>query len=177
MDLADRHRYGDPTAFEELYEQHAAMVYNVCLRMSADPEKAQDLSQEVFLRIFKGLARFRGRSTLKTWTYRITLNHCRSRLGRKRLPMESLGGDLGEDRVQDPARGPEGDLLARDSGARVLEALERLPRRFREAVVLRDLQDLSYDEIAGVLGIRLGTVRSRIARGRERLRRLLGEEA
>jgi RNA polymerase sigma-70 factor (ECF subfamily) len=177
VDLADRHRYGDPTAFEEVYDQHAQMVYNVCLRMSADPEKAQDLSQEVFLRIFKGLARFRGRSSLKTWTYRITLNHCRSRLARRRLPTESLGGERGEERIEDPGRGPEDHLLARDAGARVLRALDRLPRRFREAVVLRDLQDLSYDEIAGVLDVRVGTVRSRIARGRERLRRLLEEEA
>ncbi|MDX1382876.1 MAG: sigma-70 family RNA polymerase sigma factor [Thermoanaerobaculia bacterium] len=175
LDLAERHRYGDASAFEEVYERFAPMVYNLCLRMSGDPVRAQDLSQEVFLRIFKGLGRFRGRSALSTWIYRVAVNCCRSRLGRRRLQTESLSQDVPESALEDPGRSPEEQVLASDSGAVVAAALLRLPARFREAVVLRDLEGLSYEEIAGVLGVRIGTVRSRIARGRERLRRVLEE--
>jgi RNA polymerase sigma-70 factor (ECF subfamily) len=175
-DLAFRHRYGDESAFEELYDRFAPMVYNLCLRMSGDPQRAQDLSQEAFLRVFKGLPRYRGGSSLKTWIYRITLNHCRARLGRHTLATEPWDAQRWESGPADPARGPEETLLARDSGRRVAAALLGVPLRFREAVVLRDLEGLSYEEIAGVLRVRTGTVRSRIARGRERLRELLEEE-
>lgn len=174
VELAERHRYGDSDAFDEVYERYAGMVYGLCLRMSGDPVRAQDLSQEVFLRIFKGLGRFRGRSSLKTWVYRIALNHCRGRLARRRVATQSLDSTpLPEACLEDPARGPETRAEEHEAEQQVMRLLETLPRRFREAVILRDLQDLSYEEIATVLGVRIGTVRSRIARGRERLRREL----
>jgi RNA polymerase sigma-70 factor (ECF subfamily) len=172
-DLAHRHRYGDESAFEELYVRFAPMVYNLCLRLSGDANRAQDLSQEVFLRVFKGLPRYRGGSSLKTWIYRITLNHCRGRLGRRTLATEDWDPNRWDSGPADPARGPEETLLARDSERRLATALLALPVPFREAVVLRDLDGLSYEEIAAVLGVRAGTVRSRIARGRDRLRVLL----
>jgi len=171
--LADRHRYGDESAFQELYDRFSPMVYNLCLRLSGDPVRAQDLSQEVFLRVFKGLPRYRGGSSLKTWIYRIALNHCRGRLGRRTLETEDWSAGQWDQGPADPARGPEETLLARDRGMRVTAALLALPVRFREAVVLRDMDGLTYEEIAAVLGVRIGTVRSRIARGRERLRVLL----
>lgn len=173
VDLAHRHRYGDATAFEEIYQRFAPMVYNLCLRLSGDSCRAQDLSQEIFLRVFKGLKRFRGRSSLRTWIYRIALNHCRSRLGRKTLLLDELSSDLDEGALADPSRSPEECLMANDCGRLVEGALVRLPRCFREAVVLRDIEGLSYNEIASVLGVRVGTVRSRIARGRDRLRIIL----
>jgi RNA polymerase sigma-70 factor (ECF subfamily) len=176
-DLADRHRYGDESAFRELYDRFAPMVYNLCLRLSGDPSRAQDLSQEVFLRVFKGLPRYRGGSSLKTWIYSIALNHCRGRLGRRGLELTDWNEEDWSRGPADPARGPEGDLLARDGERRVAAALLTLPVRFREAVVLRDLEGLSYEEIAAVLRVRTGTVRSRIARGRERLRHLLESKA
>ena len=177
VDLADRHRHGDETAFDEVFARYSAMVYGLSLRMCSDPLRAQDLSQEVFLRIFRSLSRFRGRSSLRTWVYRVTLNHCRSRLGRKRLLTEPLDTPAVERQVRDPGRGPEGLTLAADAGRLVARGLLRLPARFREAVVLRDLEGMSYREIADVLGIRLGTVRSRISRGREQLRVILETEA
>ena len=173
LDLVDRHRYGDASAFEEVYEQFSPMVFNLCLRLSGDPTRAQDLSQEVFLRVFRGLGRFQGRSTLATWVYRIAVNHCRSKLGRRRLRMESLSQEVPESYLEDPSRGPEEHLLASDSGDIVARALLELPHSFREAVVLRDIEGLSYSEIASILSVRIGTVRSRIARGRERLRVVL----
>jgi RNA polymerase sigma-70 factor (ECF subfamily) len=180
LDLAERHRYGDAEAFEEIYQRFAKMVFNLALRMAGTVEEAEDLSQEVFLRVHRHLGKFNGRSTLKTWVYRITLNHCRSKLGRRRYPTRPLaeeneGGPAYREGMElvDERRGPEEHALARDAARRVARALAGLKPRFREAVVLRDLEGLSYDEIAEVLNIRIGTVRSRIARGRDRLRTIL----
>ena len=175
LDLATRHRYGDPQAFEEIYSRFAQMVYNLAYRMSGQPEEAEDLAQEIFLRIHRHLGRFNGRSTLKTWVYRVTLNHCRSKLGRRRYPTQPLADENdGEGaRLIDQGRDPEDLALAHDAGRRVVRGLRQLKPLFREAVVLRDLQGLSYEEIAQILKVRIGTVRSRIARGRERLRIVL----
>lgn len=175
--LVERHRYGDVSAFDELYERYATMVYNLALGLASDPEEAADLTQEIFLRLYRHLAKFRGRSSLKTWVFRVALNHCRSRLARRRNPFVrplSGGGVLDEQPPRpDPARDPEERASAREERERVAAAIARLPRVFREAVVLRDLQGLAYREVADVLGVRIGTVRSRIARGREQLRDLL----
>ena len=178
--LAERHRYGDPEAFAEIYRAYEEMVFNVALRLSGDPERAADLSQEVFLRIYRHLDGFRGRSSLKTWIYRVAINHCRSRLRRRGLRIEPFGSadENGEDpltRVVDPGRSPEDLALAGDAERILQRALLALPRSFREAVVLRDLEGLAYDEIAEVLEVKIGTVRSRIARGRSRLSELLTE--
>lgn len=175
LDLAQRHAYGDPEAFEEIYSNYASMVYNLALRMSGRDDVAQDLTQEIFLRIHRHLARFNGRSTLKTWIYRVAINHCRSKLGRKRYPMQPLAEENEGEGIHlvDGARGPEEKTLARDTAKLVSWGLSQLKPKFREAVVLRDLEGLSYEEIAEVLGVRIGTVRSRIARGRDRLRIVL----
>ena len=175
LDLATRHRYGDPQAFEEVYGRFAQMVFNLAYRMSGTVEEAEDLTQEVFLRIHRHLGRFNGRSALKTWVYRVTLNHCRSKLGRKRYATQPLAeeNDGEGTRLVDGGRSPEDLALAQDTHRRVNLALRQLKPVFREAVVLRDLQGLSYDEIAEVLKVRIGTVRSRIARGRDRLRIIL----
>jgi RNA polymerase sigma-70 factor (ECF subfamily) len=176
--LVERHRYGDSQAFEELYERFNPMVYNLALRMTGEPADAADLSQEIFLRVYRHLGKFRGRSSLKTWVYRVAINCCRSRY-RHQLWWR-------RDRISEPAvlesladrrRGPEDRALAQDAGETVHRALRQLPVNFREAVVLRDIEGLSYEEIATITGLRLGTVRSRIARGRDRLRLLLENES
>ncbi|MFL6197377.1 MAG: RNA polymerase sigma factor [Thermoanaerobaculia bacterium] len=172
--LVERHRCGDLHAFDEVYDRFGEMVYNLALRMSGNREEAADYTQEVFLRIYRHLGSFGGRSTLKTWVFRIAINHCRDRLSRHSPTMRSIDDEV-EDGVPiaDPGRGPEELALAADEGRRVAGGLARIPPVFREAVVLRDLEGLSYEEIAEVLGVRVGTVRSRIARGREQLRILL----
>lgn len=179
LDLARRHRYGDETAFEEVYRQYVQMAYNLCLRMVGKPEEAEDLAQDVFLRIHRHLGRFSGRSTLKTWIYRVTINYCRSKLSRKRWFTRTIQEEDEEGGVQleDTARGPEENALANDDARTVMRALQKVKPKFREAVVLRDLEGMSYDEIAEVLKVRIGTVRSRIARGRDQLRTELDEEA
>lgn len=173
-DLVDRHRRGDEQAFEEFYQQFSGMIYNLTLRYSGNPELARDLSQEVLLRIYRSLGKFKGRSSLKTWTYRVCINLCRSRLGRRTLDTYSLTRESGaEIELTDPRRGPEERAIARSEVVRLGEALPRIDPVYREALLLRDLEGLSYQEIAEVLNVPIGTVRSRIARGRERLRREL----
>ncbi|HVT59783.1 MAG TPA: sigma-70 family RNA polymerase sigma factor [Thermoanaerobaculia bacterium] len=180
LELASRHLRGDAQAFDEVYYRFEEMVYNLALRLSGSADEAADLTQEIFLRIYRHLGSFSGRSALKTWVFRVAVNHCRERLARWRpqlqplSPTGELGDESGELRLADPGRGPEELAVAADEGRRVARSLALLPAVFREAVVLRDLEGLAYQEIAAVLGVRVGTVRSRIARGREQLRTLLG---
>lgn len=175
-ELARRHAAGDVRAFDEVYARFAGMVYNLALRLAGDAEEAADLTQEIFLRIHRHLGGFNGGSALKTWIFRVALNHCRERLARFHPLTQPIGEEADEDgsvRLADPGRGPEELAAAAEIGRQVARCLALLPAKFREAVVLRDLQGLSYEEIAAVLGTRVGTVRSRIARGREQLRLLL----
>lgn len=171
LELARRHAAGDASAFDEVYRRHAGLVFNLCWRLVGEREEALDLAQEVFLRVHRHLGGFGGRASLRTWIYRVTVNSCRSRLSRKRpvlRPLEDLTGP-----GREPAE-PGPDPEVRASGAELerhlAAALEGLPIAFREAVVLRDVEGLAYDEIAEVLKVPVGTVRSRIARGREALR-------
>jgi RNA polymerase sigma-70 factor, ECF subfamily len=178
LELAQRHSRGDLRAFDEVYSRYAVMVFNLALRLSGDVDEAADLTQEIFLRVFRHLDSFSGRSALKTWIFRVALNHCRERLSRFRPLTQPIGeaadgAEGGAACLADPRRGPEELAVAADLSRQVANALALLPPPFREAVVLRDLQGLSYEEIAAVLGVRVGTVRSRIARGREQLRGLL----
>jgi len=175
VELVERHRCGDARAFSEVYARFEEMVFNLAFRLSGNYEEAADLTQEIFLRVYRHLGSFGGRSSLKTWIFRIAVNHCRDRLSRWRPQTQPLGDDPGEGEVAyaDPSRGPEELAVAADEGRRVAEGLARLAPVFREAVVLRDIEGLSYEEIADVLGVRIGTVRSRIARGRDQLRVLL----
>jgi RNA polymerase sigma factor (sigma-70 family) len=172
--MVERHLLGDAQAFDEIYGRFAEMVYNLAYRLAGSREEAADLTQEVFLRVFRHLGSFKGGSTLKTWIFRITINHCRDRLSRWRPVTRPIEDEpAGDPCFADPGRGPEELAVAADEGRRVNEGLARLPHAFREAVILRDIEGLSYEEIAEVLQCRVGTVRSRIARGREQLRTLL----
>lgn len=177
-DLVEQVRYGDREAFTELYRRFSGMVYNLALRMAGDRETAEDLSQEVFLRIHRHLGGFRGRSSVKTWIYRVAVNTCRSRLARRGRRSRVVRAVDEEVLARVPAgeAGPEANASERERRRRLEAALAELPMTFRSAVVLRDVEGLSYGEIAEVLGVRLGTVRSRIARGRARLERRLREE-
>jgi RNA polymerase sigma-70 factor (ECF subfamily) len=175
LELVERHRYGDAHAFDEVYGRFEEMVYNLAFRLAGNREEAADLTQEIFLRVYRHLGSFGGRSTLKTWIFRIAINHCRDRLSRWRPATQPFGDDAHDptETYADPSRGPEELAVAADEGRQVAQALTRLPQVFREVVVLRDIEGLSYEEIAEVLAVRIGTVRSRIARGREQLRALL----
>lgn len=173
--LLERHRHGDAQAFSELYRQFETMVYNLALRMSGNAADAEDIAQETFIRAYRHLEKFKGKSSLKTWVFRIALNCANTRLRRRgrRLAHRVDDGEFELERAADESRSPEERAVASDLSAAVRVGLEHLPAHYREAVLLRDFEDMNYSEIAEVLGVRIGTVRSRIARGREQLRQWL----
>lgn len=173
-------RTGESWAYEELITQYQQPVYSLVCRLMDDSSEASDVLQEVFLKIFRNIGAFRGQSSLKTWIYRIavneTYNHRRwfSRHRKQEVRLEQEEGTRSyEDTLSDPGRSPF--ELALDHETRVLieQALAGLNPNFRTVVVLRDIEDLSYEEIAEVLQVSLGTVKSRILRGREALRKHL----
>lgn len=171
--LVERHRQGDDRAFGEIYEQFESMVYNLALRMSGNAADADDISQETFLRAFRHLKRFKGKSSLKTWLFRIALNCSNTRLRRRgrRRARNIEDGEAELERAADAGRSPEEAAVAADLSETFRAGLAALPVHYREAVLLRDFEDMNYEQIAEVLGVRLGTVRSRIARGRDLLRK------
>jgi RNA polymerase sigma-70 factor (ECF subfamily) len=160
---------GDRAAVEALLRQHYDNIYRLCRRITGNDADAADAGQEALLSIVRGLPRFDGRSNVATWIYRVTTNACLDELRRrKRRPVTGLP-------IVETAAEPSPSAEAILSDRMVIdEALARLPVEFRVPVVLRDLCDLDYAEIAEVLDLPPGTVRSRIARGRTALARHLG---
>lgn len=168
---------GDEEACTRLVTDHQRMVYQLALHLLGDPQEALDVSQEVFLRVFRTLAQFRGQSTLRTWIYRIVVNQAsnRQRWWRRRRRSQQVAldehtathGELAEARA---FAQPDSVLAQHEAAARVWGALDALPFDQRAVVVLREIDGLSYEEIATSLGVAVGTVKSRLARARESLR-------
>jgi RNA polymerase sigma-70 factor, ECF subfamily len=178
--LSDGLRQGAERAYEDLIERFQQPVFNLVSRVVWDPNDVCDVVQEVFLKVFRKIGSFRGDSGLKTWVYRIAVNeahnHCRWS-GRHRGHEVGLEGDEEgrsyRDILPSRDRSPYDFTLDRERHQMVEAALAELSPGFRSVVVLRDVEDLSYEEIAEILGLPLGTVKSRILRGREALRRQL----
>ncbi len=180
----ERLRRGEASAFEQLVSERSGEIYALLFRLTSDAEEARDLTQETFLRAFQGIQRFRGDADLKTWIYRIAINQARNRWRwwrrRHRDTTVSLDAPIG-DREQTigatlrdvEAIDPEQEALAREREDQLREALQDLRSSYREAVVLRDVEGFSYEEIAATLQINIGTVKSRLSRGRLELRRKL----
>src|SRR6187455_1409445 len=173
---------GDEAACSRLVTDHQRMVYQLALHLLGDPQEALDLSQEVFLRVFRMLPRFRGQSTLKTWIYRIVVNQARNRQRwwRRRFRSAQVSLDQHVEQHGDlPAvstsNEPDRVLGRRELAARLTTALLALPFDQRSALVLREMDGLSYEEIAFSQGVAVGTVKSRLARARELLREQLRE--
>jgi RNA polymerase sigma-70 factor (ECF subfamily) len=164
--LASRAAAGDRRALETLLERHVDRVHAVCRRALGDPEDALDATQEALIAVARGIGSFDGRSAFTTWLYRVATNAALDEGRRKARRPEPV----------DPAEAPAGASPEDAVGARldIDAALRDLPEEFRVAVVLRDLCDLDYADIAAVLGVPAGTVRSRIARGRAALADALG---
>lgn len=175
--LAFRARDGDLDSFNELVRRYQRSVFGLCLRMLSSAAAAEDAAQEAMLSAWRGLGGYRGGS-FQAWILRIAGNQCRDELRRrKRRPSDSLDGLIEEagDAVVPPSadRSPEQQTLDSETGRVIEAALARLPDDQRQAVVLCDVQGLTYDEIAGAMGSSVGTVKSRISRGRARLRDIL----
>ncbi|MGZ8618362.1 MAG: RNA polymerase sigma factor [Actinomycetota bacterium] len=175
--LLRRARDGDTAAFGELVERHQSRIYAVCLRILADPEEARDAAQDAFITAFRKLAQFRGDAAFTTWLHRIAVNACYDELRRaKRRPMLHTVTPADDDRAPEPGP-PSADHAEEIAGTLdVTKALAAIPDDFRIALVLADVEDLPYDEIARVLEVPVGTVKSRVHRGRIALaKELTGE--
>ena len=179
--LVARCNAGDERACAELVSAHQRMVYALALNLLGDRDEALDLSQEVFLRVFRTLSGFRGQSALRTWIYRIAVNQAKNRIRwwhrRHRADQVSLDehllsmGDL--EAKQDIL--PDRLLASKETAARIWQALAHLPFDQRTALVLREVDGLRYEEIAYTLDVAVGTVKSRLTRARQALRaELLG---
>ena len=176
-DLIRRCAASDELACAELVTTHDRMVYQLAYHLLGTRDEALDLSQEVFLRVFRTLGTFRGQSSLRTWIYRIVINQARNRQRwwRRRRQGDQVSLDQhvlehGDLRQPGDAVSPDRLLVRKEAAARLWQALDRLPFDQRTAVVLREFDGLSYDEIAFSLDIAVGTVKSRLTRARQALR-------
>ena len=179
--LIQRCAAGDESASSELVAEHQRMVVQLAMNLLGDRDEALDLSQEVFLRVFRTIHRFRGQSSLRTWIYRIAVNQARNRhrfwRRRHRADQVSLDDHLAThgDFISEGDATPERVLAQKELASRLQAALDRLPFDQRTAIVLREIDGLSYEEIAFSLGVAVGTVKSRLTRARQALRLELHE--
>jgi RNA polymerase sigma-70 factor, ECF subfamily len=174
---------GSEEAYAWLIGEFHQPIYGLIYRIVNDPADAADTTQEVFLKVFRGMKHFHGESSLKTWIYRIALHEASNRRRwwfrhkAQETPIEPVGttdGDsFGEDRLIDPGESPLEQFAHGEIRVAVEAALREVPEPYRTALILRDLEEMSYEEIAEVLAISLGTVKSRITRGRNALRKRL----
>jgi RNA polymerase sigma-70 factor, ECF subfamily len=179
--LVESLRTGCESAYEELLARFQQPVYTLALRLLEDSNEAGDVVQEVFLKVFRNIGSFRGQSTLKTWIYRITVNEAHNarrwcfRHKRREVELDPASDDGRslQEVVADTAQSPFDAACDHERRAMLEAALAHLSPIFRDAVVLRDIMDLSYEEIAQSLNVSMGTVKSRILRGREALREQL----
>ncbi|MGH3370237.1 MAG: RNA polymerase sigma factor SigE [Nocardioidaceae bacterium] len=174
--LSDTEETWQPPSWEDVVTQHSARVYRLAYRLTGNPHDAEDLTQEVFVRVFRSLSSYTP-GTFEGWLHRITTNLFLDQARRKaKIRFDALADDAD---TRMPGRMPSPDTQVADQllDDDVEAALADLPPDFRAAVVLCDIEGLSYDEIADVLGVKLGTVRSRIHRGRAMLRRSLAHRA
>jgi RNA polymerase sigma-70 factor, ECF subfamily len=166
--LADR-----PGAFDLIVERHRRSVYQLCYRFVGNHEDASDLSQDVFLRAYRGLKRFRGGSSLGTWLYRIGVNVCLNRVSAKALQSEPID----EREFADVRAESASERMLRDErGARVREAIARLPRKQRATLILRMYHEMPHQQIADVLGSSVGAVKANFFHALGNLKKILGEE-
>jgi RNA polymerase sigma-70 factor (ECF subfamily) len=174
--LVQRCASGDEAACTELVAEHQRMVVQLAMNLLSDRDEALDLSQEVFLRVFRTIHRFRGQSTLRTWIYRIAVNQARNRhrtwRRRHRSDQVSLDEHVAAhgDLIAAAAATPERVFAQKELATTLQRALDRLPFDQRTVIVLREVDGLSYEEIAFSLGVAVGTVKSRLTRARQALR-------
>jgi len=181
QELVTRAKAGDDEAFAQLMRDNEKRIYNLTLRMTGNPEDAMDLAQEAFLNAWRGLKFFKGDSAFSTWVYRLASNACIDHLRRKKrrqdisVPMlvddeDDSALDIPDERFQ-----PEQELERQELRRTVAAGLEQLSDEHRQVLVMREINGLSYQEIGDILDLEAGTVKSRIARARNSLRKILVE--
>jgi len=186
-ELIERFNAGDHGAFDHLVQKHSGRAYQIAFGVLGKKEDAEEVAQDVFVRVYRALPRFRGDSEFTTWMYRIAVNLARnkyrwnkSRGGQRTFsidaPIEGLR-DTNEAGVDLPSESltPDEEISLDELRCNISDELQKLPSLYREALVLRNVEHMSYESIASVLGCKLGTIKSRIARAREELRKRLRE--
>lgn len=168
-----RAQNGDIEAFESLIHHYAEDMYNLALRIVDHPDEAEDLAQEAFVRAWQGLPGFRGEARFSTWLYRIVVNVCYNRLPRLKRELSTLAPDVAALHMADPQPDAPTQLLAAETAAVLHHAIDNLPANYRLLITLRHLQEMSYNEIAEVTELPLGTVKTGIFRARRLLREVL----
>lgn len=185
-DLITRCQKGQPAAFDELVRRYQDRVFNLCVRYLREPEIAEEIAQDVFVAIYKHVGTFQGTSKFSTWLFRIVANHCHNKakyLRRRKhkltdsidRPVETDDGDMQRELPDDPGRSPEELTHRRLTNEQIQEAISHLDEDHRVIVLLRDVEDMSYEEIGAILDLPEGTVKSRLHRARNELRTRLSK--
>jgi RNA polymerase sigma-70 factor (ECF subfamily) len=174
--LVRKSQQDDERAFGELVSRYESKVYSLALKMLRNPEDAEDVLQDTFLRAYRGIKSFKGNSTFSTWIYRITANSALMRLRKRQLPTVSI--DDADEReapinIADWAPGPVEQMLNQETQAAMTEAIDALPPEFRQVFVLRDIEELSNAEVAEILDLSVAAVKSRLHRARLKVRNRL----
>lgn len=175
ISMIDRFKDGEKAAFEELVLKYQDRIYNICRHMLGNAQEAEDAAQDTFIKAYHNLNNFRPEASFYTWVYRIAVNTC---LDYKKKPFfESLFKKSGEETYIDepPSDWPSPDKLyeSKQIGAALHNCIQKLPLKLRTAIVLKEIEELSYEEIADILEISIGTVKSRISRARDELKKLM----
>lgn len=180
--IIDRALAGDQKAYEEIVKEYHERIYHFIYKMVKDGAQAQDLTQVTFIKAFRALASFNSEYAFSTWLYKIAANNCIDYFRKKKLrtysldtPIQGKDGELQRD-YADFEQNPEKELISRERDMHIEEAINSLPEKYRAAILLRHAQDKSYEEIAEELSLPLGTVKVRIFRAREMLKKKLKEQ-
>jgi len=185
--LVDRFKNGDASAFDEMVSRYWGRIYSMVHQLLRNSEDAEEVTQDAFIRAHRGLVNFRGESAFSTWLFQIATNLARNRYWywwrRKRDKSVSLDAPVSADNATTLAEiipaeveTPDDITVTRELVSRIGSGMERLGAKHREILILRNVKNHSYEEIAAILGISVGTVKSRIARARESLRSKLGDD-
>jgi RNA polymerase sigma-70 factor (ECF subfamily) len=177
--LINQAKSGDDQAYEQLLKKYRNSVYNLVYRMVRDAEEAEDLTQEAFIKAFNSLAQFNEEYAFSTWLYKIATNNCIDFFRKRKLqtlsldkPIQYKDSELHHE-IPDPELNPEKNILATERSSIIREAIETLPEKYYTAIVLRHTEEKSYEEIAEILKLPIGTVKARIFRAREMLNKAL----
>lgn len=178
-ELIRKAKQGDTKAYDELLSKYKGSVYNLVFRMVRDKQEAEDLTQEAFIKAFKSLVSFNEDYAFSTWLYKIATNNCIDFFRKRKLQTYSLDKPIKykdseiQQELPDPDLNPEKRILARERTQIIQEAINTLPEKYHTAIVLRHQEEKSYEEIAQILELPLGTVKARIFRAREMLNKAL----
>lgn len=181
-DLIQRAINGDESAYKQLMENYRGAIYNLLYKMVHNREETEDLVQEAFMKAFKALPSFNEEYAFSTWLYKIAVNNCIDHIRKKRLktysldkPIRAKDGEL-EREFPDVSMSPDKGILSREKSKLIAQAIDELPENYKTVIVLRHNEEKSYEEIAQILDIPLGTVKARIFRAREMLKKALKDK-